>query len=263
MSPTYRCIHVEIFEKYAVLSLNRVEKKNALHHDMLTECLSALHFLETKEDIRVLLLRSNGSDFCAGADIHWMQSSALSDFETNVNEAELLAELLYLIYTYTKPVIALAQGNAMGGAIGLLAASDIVLAERNALFALPEVKIGLIPAIVSPYLIQTIGARAARYYCLTGQSFSAEKALELQLIHRITESDELHREGLNMVNTLLNNAPNASSAIKTLIRKMNHEPITVSLVHDNAVLLARTRASHEAQKGIRSFLEKTKLNWSA
>ena len=176
----------------ARLTLDRPDKRNALHGPMIAALSKALQQLAASS-ARVLLIHGEGEHFCAGADIGWMQKVATLSADENYDDAEALADLLYQLHVFPKPTVVLAHGATLGGGLGLLTAADIAIAAPNAVFGLPEVKMGLVPSVISPYVIAAIGQRQAHYYFLTGEKFGAEKAADLGLIHQVTESDTLMR----------------------------------------------------------------------
>ncbi len=244
----------------ATITLNRPDKHNAMHGPLIAELSNALQSL-AKDDSRVLLMNGNGKNFCAGGDIAWMQKIAGASKEENEQDAQSLANLLYQLYCFPKPTIVLAHGASLGGGLGLLAAADIAIAAKNAVFGLPEVKIGLTPSMISPYLIAAIGERMAHYYFLTGERFAAEVAYRLGLIHQVTETDALLSVGITLAQTILQNSPNALRAAKQLIREVSHEKISEQLTQRTAAHLADLRATPEAQEGLNAFLQKRKPMW--
>jgi methylglutaconyl-CoA hydratase len=254
-------IQVSASDGIATITLNRPEKRNAMHGQMITALLHALRLFSDDNQVRVLLVRGNGDHFCAGADIGWMQQIASGTYSDNYDDAQLLADLMYALYSFPKPVIVLTHGATMGGGLGLVAACDIAIAAKNATFGFSEVKIGMVPSTISPYVITAIGERAAHYYFLTGDRFGAEEAHRMGLIHQRTEQDALLSTGLTLAKTILQNSPTAVVAAKQLIRYVAKEKISEELVQKTAEHLANLRSSPEAQEGLKAFLEKRPPNW--
>lgn len=253
-------IQVSTVDKIATLSLNRPDKRNAMHGPLISECLQALCALAA-DSSRVLVINGSGENFCAGGDIAWMQKIANGTRDENYNDAQLLADLLYQLYIFPKPVIVLAHGATLGGGMGLVSAADIALAANNAVFGLPEVKIGLAPSMISPYVISAIGERMAHYYFLTGERFGAEVARNIGLVHQVVEADALSGAGLNIAKMILENSPDALRSAKELIHSASKQKITQELTQKTAEHLAELRASEQAQEGLRAFLEKRKPRW--
>lgn len=245
----------------ATITLNRADKRNAMHASMIKEILLALSACSHDADVRVLVLRANGEHFCAGADIQWMQTIASASLEENNDDAQLVADLMFQLYHFPKPTMVLAHGATMGGGLGLLSACDIAIASDSAIFAFSEVKIGITPSTISPYVVSAIGERAAHYYFLTGERFSAEEAHRIGLVHRVTTPDALDSMGMEIAHGLLKNSPQALIAAKQLIRYVTNQKITEDLGQKTAEHLANLRASPEAQEGLRAFVEKRAPVW--
>lgn len=254
-------ILVSKVEQIATITLNRPDKRNAMHAPLIKEVLQALKAMANDTAIRVLILNGNGDNFCAGGDIGWMQKIATGTDAENYDDAQLLADLLFAVYTFPKPTIVLAQGAVLGGGLGVLAAADIAIASKEAMFGLPEVKIGITPSMISPYMIAAIGERAAHYYFLTGERFNAERAFQLGLIHQIAENEALQSIGISLAKKLLENNPKAMAAAKHLISYVAKETITAQLAQKTAEHLAELRATPQAQEGLKAFLEKRKPQW--
>jgi len=242
------------------ITLNRPDKRNAMHGPLISELSTALQNA-AEDETRLLIINGNGDNFCAGGDIAWMQKMAESSKKENEADAQFLAQLLYQLYCFPKPTIVLAHGSTLGGGLGLLAAADIAIAAKSAIFGLPEVKIGITPSMISPYLIAAIGERNAHYYFLTGERFGADVAYRIGLIHQVAENETLLSEGMTLAQTVLENSPNALRAAKHLIRFVNHEKISAQLVQRTAQHLAELRVTEEAQEGLKAFLEKRKPRW--
>lgn len=246
--------------KIAIVTLNRADKRNAMHGPLISELSLALTTLAQSET-RVLILNGAGEDFCAGGDIAWMQHMINASQDQNEADAKQLAELLLQLYHFPVPTIVLAQGKTFGGGMGLVTASDIALANKDAVFGFPEVKIGMTPAVISPYVIAAIGVRQASYYFLTGESFKAEEAKSIGVIHRIIDHQPLLDAGLALANTLLVNGPYALSGVKKLIPDVARQKISSELAMTTAEHLAERRVSQEGQEGLRAFLEKRPAKW--
>jgi methylglutaconyl-CoA hydratase len=240
--------------------LNRPDVRNAFDGLMVTELRQVLFDLGTVEAVRIIVLGGRGPAFCAGADLDWMRARAAFSRDENLREAQALADMFFTIYQSTKPVVARVHGAAMGGGAGLVAASDIAVAALGTHFAFPEVRLGLVPAVVSPYVLGKIGESAARELFLTGERFEAVRALEIGLIHAAVPEEDLDATIERRVRELLLSGPRAMSEAKALIREVAYrrpediQRYTVERVAD-------LRVSAEGQEGMRSFLEKRKPNW--
>jgi len=245
----------------ASVTLNRPEQHNAFDDGMIAELIELLGQLEQDDRVRVLVLRAAGKSFSAGADLNWMRRMADYDLAQNTDDAMQLAELMRRLNCFPKPTIALVQGAAYGGGVGLIACCDIAIASKQALFCLSEVKLGLIPAVISPYVIEAIGARAARRFMLTAERFSAEQACRLGLVHQVVEAQELDKTLDSMLEFLLAAGPAAQAAAKDLIRAVSNQPIDSDIIQNCAQRIARIRATSEAREGLDAFLEKRKPNW--
>lgn len=259
-----KCEFIEVKKEkgIATVALNRPDKRNAMHPDMVAELKQAFSALAEDNAIHVLLLCGRGEHFCAGADIAHMKAMAECSYEENFDDAQQLADLIYQIYDFPKPVIGLAHGATLGGGLGLLAACDIALAARDASFGFSEVKIGITPSTISPYVISAIGQRAARYYFLTGVRFGAEEAAKIGLIHQVTDDDALYRTGHALATTMLLNSPSAMNAAKHLINHIAYHNVTPELAQKTAEHLANIRTSKQAKEGLQAFLEKRTPIWS-
>jgi methylglutaconyl-CoA hydratase len=245
----------------ASVTLNRPEQHNAFDDGMIAELIELLGQLEQDDRVRVLVLRAAGKSFSAGADLNWMRRMADYDLAQNTDDAMQLAELMRRLNCFPKPTIALVQGAAYGGGVGLIACCDIAIASKQALFCLSEVKLGLIPAVISPYVIEAIGARAARRFMLTAERFSAEQACRLGLVHQVVEAQELDTTLDSILEFLLAAGPAAQAAAKDLIRAVSNQPIDSDIIQNCAKRIAQIRATSEAREGLDAFLEKRKPNW--
>ena len=243
----------------ARLSLNRPDVHNAFDDVMIAELIEALNSAENDDAVRVLVLQSAGKNFSAGADLNWMRSMAEKDYQQNIDDAGELSLLMQRLDELSKPTIALVQGAAFGGAVGLAACCDMVLAQPKTSFCLSEVKIGLIPAVISPYVVKAIGERQSRRYMLTAERFFAEQALALGLVHRIV--DDFEPALAEWLDALLNNSPQALDACKSLIANVGSRPIDASVRKHTIEAIAKIRVSDEGQEGLSAFLEKRPAAW--
>ncbi|RXS44192.1 gamma-carboxygeranoyl-CoA hydratase [Idiomarina sp. 29L] len=243
----------------ATLTLNRPEVHNAFDDVMISELLQALKNVEDSEQARVLVLRSEGKNFSAGADLNWMRSMADKNYQQNVEDAGELGLLMERLDLLSKPSIALVQGAAFGGAVGLAACCDIVLAQPHSSFCLSEVKIGLIPAVISPYVVRTIGEKQSRRYMLTAERFFADEAQKLGLVNDVV--DDFEEPLNNLLDALLANSPQAVTACKELIRNVGSRPINKDVRDHTIKAIAEIRVSDEGQEGLSAFLEKRPAAW--
>lgn len=255
-------IVVTVSDNIATILLNRAEKRNAMHGPLIKEMIQALQALAEDKAVQVLMIRGTGQHFCAGADIAWMKQIAAGSYSDNYDDAQLLADFLFNLYHFPKPTIALVHGATMGGGLGIVAACDIALAAKNASFAFSEVKIGIAPCIISPYVIAAIGERQAHYYFLTGDRFDALQGERMNFLHQVVENDDLLTRGIALAKILQKNGPHALTAVKRLIRQVTKEKITTELSQKTAEYLANLRSSPEGEEGLRAFLEKRTPVWS-
>ncbi|EDQ00876.1 enoyl-CoA hydratase-related protein [Shewanella benthica] len=239
--------------------LNRTDKHNAFDEVMITEMIQTLDHFATNDQCQILVLKANGKNFSAGADLNWMRKQAKMDFEQNLGDANELAKLMSTLDKFPKPTIALVQGAAFGGALGLICCCDIAIANERASFCLSEVKLGLIPAVISPYVVRAMGQRASRRYMLTAERFTAEKALELQVIHEI--NDDLEAAAEPIIQALLANSPQGMTWVKTLLSRLEDGVIDDATLDYTSECIARIRVSNEGQEGLNAFFDKRKPNW--
>lgn len=246
----------------ATLTMNRPELHNAFDDTLIAELTDVLKELDDDSDVRVVILAANGKSFSAGADLNWMRRMADYSREQNLADAEELAELMRTLNTLSKPTIALVQGAAYGGGVGLVACCDIAIASARALFCLSEVKLGLFPAVISPYVIAAIGPRASRRYFLTAESFDAGEALLLGLVHQVVADEcELSDAAEGLVSRLLANSPAAMEGAKNLIAAVYGRQLDDALIADTAGRIADQRSSREGREGLSAFIEKRKPSW--
>jgi len=241
------------------LTLNRAENYNALNRNFIDELTETVNELDS--ETRILVISANGKHFCAGADINWMKASALLSDDQNREDAMAFSNMLNAVDTFKHPTLARIHGAALGGGTGLACCCDIVVASENAQFAFSEVKLGIIPATISPYSIAAIGSRAARKYFLTGERINANDAYRLGLVHDVCELSQLEATVEQHIESLLRASPQAQIEAKKLISDVAGKEIDLSLRTSLGDRLATIRASDEAQEGLTAFLEKRPANW--
>ena len=252
----------EIDGPIGIVTLNNPEKHNAFDDVLIADLTAAFRILDANAAIRVVVLSAVGKSFSAGADLNWMKRMASYSQEENLRDAMALATLMRTLYDLCKPTIARVQGAALGGGVGLVACCDMAVGTHNATFSLSEAKLGLIPAVISPYVIAAIGERAAHRYFLTAERFDAGEAFRLGLLHEIAPSDDEMDERINDLTTaLMRCSPNAIAEGKQLIAAVAGRSIDDSLTRNTAERIARVRASEEGREGLGAFLEKRKARW--
>jgi methylglutaconyl-CoA hydratase len=245
----------------ARVTLSRPEVHNAFDDRLIAQLATTFTELGSDPQVRVVVLRAEGKSFSAGGDLAWMQRMAGYSFEQNLADATALGEMLRVIDRCAKPTLAVVQGPAYGGGVGLVAACDIAVAAETATFALTEVRLGLIPAVISPYVIAAIGERAASRYFLTAERFSAADARRLGLVHDVVQADRLEDLTENLLGALLAGGPESQAAAKDLVRSVARRPMDEGLLRETAERIARQRASVEGREGVAAFLEKRKPGW--
>jgi methylglutaconyl-CoA hydratase len=242
------------------LTLDRPQLHNAFDDALIAELIKVLALYKTHPQSRLLVLRANGKSFSAGADLNWMQRVAQYTQDQNKDDAENLAELMSSLYYFPHPTIAVVQGAAFGGGVGLVSCCDIALASDKASFCLSEVKLGLVPAVISPYVIAAIGARQAQRYFLSAERFDAQTAYHLGLVQQLCSAEDLETQTMALINTILSNAPLALTACKQLIHRVD-AAINPELRDYTTSLIAQLRVSPEGQEGLAAFLEKRPAGW--
>lgn len=246
----------------ATLTLNRAELRNAFDDEMIQSLINALATIKENPAVKVLLLNAQGKHFSAGADLNWMARMAKNTSQQNFADAQQLAKLMSDLYHLPIPSVAVIQGAAYGGAVGLAACCDMVFAASSTSFCLSEVKLGLIPAAISPYVIRAIGERQARRYFVSAELIGAQQAQALGLVHEVADDVE-HMQQLSQqwLNNLLKNGPKAMQAAKKLALDVSLQPIDQALSDDTAQRIADIRATDEAIEGLAAFLEKRPPHW--
>ena len=245
----------------ALLTLNRPEVHNAFDDALISSLLEALRRLSEDSNVRVLCLTGAGASFSAGADLNWMRRAANFSEEDNTADAHQLAAMLRTLDEFPCPTLALVNGAAFGGGIGLVAACDIAIASTQARFSLSEVRLGLVPATISPYVVAAIGQRAARRFYLTGERFDANTAHSIDLVHEVVPHDELKAAGEKIIDTLLSGGPKAQAVAKHLIKQTAPARDRDHLDAWTARLIAEIRQTDEAAEGLAAFFDKRPAAW--
>ena len=245
----------------AQVILNNPDKHNAFDDQMIIELTNAFNALAANANVRIMLLKSEGKSFSAGADLEWMKRMASYSYQQNLNDARALAAMLKALHQMPIPTIARVQGAAFGGAIGLISCCDIALASSNASFALSEVKIGLVPSTISPYVIAAIGERHAKRYFMTAERFDTNTALQISLVHEAVEEQFLDDKVEQLITAILSNGPEAVVAAKQLVFAVSGKAIDSSLIEHTCEVIAGIRVSAQGQEGLSAFLDKRKPHW--
>jgi len=254
-------IRLEISGGVARITMARPEKHNAFDDVLIADLTDAFERAGADDAVRVVILEAEGKSFSAGADLGWMERMADYSEEENLADARKLAHMVRVLNELPRPTIARVQGAAFGGGVGLVAACDIALASHTASFCLSEARLGLIPSVISPYVVEAIGARAARRYFQTAERFDAEQAQALGLVHEVVPRERLDSRLAELVGHLLDNGPAAMAASKELIRRVASGPVDDAMVEDTARRIADIRATAEGREGLRAFLEKRGPKW--
>ncbi|MDZ4313297.1 MAG: enoyl-CoA hydratase/isomerase family protein [Azonexus sp.] len=258
---TFQALEIELNSPVATIWMNRPIMHNAFDEILIAELTAALITLDADNDVRIVILAGRGKSFSAGADLNWMKRAANNGLDDNLNDARALARMLRTLAEMKKPTIARVQGAALGGGMGLAAACDIAVAASNAVFATSEVKFGIIPSAISPYVLRAIGARQAYRYFQSAERIDAERAREIGLVHETVEAPQLDAKVQEIVEALLLGGPLSQAAAKDLIRAVNGQSINETLIEDTAHRIAYLRATPEAREGIAAFLDKRPPNW--
>ncbi|MFM8681978.1 MAG: enoyl-CoA hydratase/isomerase family protein [Alphaproteobacteria bacterium] len=247
----------------ARLVLDRPEIHNAFDDALIASLTEALLRVEADPGVRVVVLAGEGRSFSAGADLNWMKRMALYSEEENRRDADALARLMRTLDRLAKPTVAAVHGAAIAGGCGLVACCDVAIASERASFSISEVRLGLIPAVIGPYVVGAIGQRAARRYVLTAEAFDAREALRIGLVHAVVPAEALAGEVQALCARIVANGPAALAAAKELVRDVARAPLDDALVAETARRIAAIRVSPEGREGIASFLEKRRPGWNA
>jgi len=254
-------LSLHIHNAVARITLTQPEVRNAFSDEVIAEITAAFLDVGARADVRCVVLAAEGPAFCAGANLHWMRRMADYTHEENIADAGKLAEMLRVIYACPQPTIARVQGDVYAGGMGLVAACDMAVAVDTAGFCLSEVKLGLIPATISPYVIRAMGARAAHRYFLTAERFDATEALRTGFVHAVVAADTLDAKVDELVKALVSASPNAVRACKKLVMDVAEREINAQLIAATVEGIADIRASAEGREGVQSFLQKRKPAW--
>jgi methylglutaconyl-CoA hydratase len=245
----------------AQITLSRPDVRNAFNDEVIAELTQAFAQLGARYDVRCIVLAADGPAFCAGADLNWMRKMADYSRDENLSDAAKLADMLRVIYECPKPTVARVQGDVVAGGMGLVAACDIAVSTDSANFCLSEVKLGLIPATISPYVIRAMGARSAHRYFLTAERFSAADALRIGFVHEVVSPEQLDAKVGEITNALCNASPNAVKVCKKLLQDVADREISQPLIDATVAGIADIRSSPEGKEGVTSFLQKRRPSW--
>lgn len=249
-------------EGVVTIALQRPEVHNAFNDTLIREMLELFDGFDGRDDLRAVVLKGNGKNFCAGADLNWMASMVDYDRSQNIRDSAGLAKMFASINESPIPVIGRVHGAAIGGGVGLVAVCDVVIAEKGAKFGLSEVKLGILPAVISPYVIRKIGETHARALFLTGERFDAERALRIGLVHTVVEGDEKLDEAVeDTIANLRTSGPQAVRECKRLIEHVAHSELAEAIPYTIEAIADR-RTSEEGQAGMKAFLQREKAPWA-
>jgi methylglutaconyl-CoA hydratase len=257
----FSIIELVISQNVATVSLNRPDIRNAFNEVMISELILCFESLQQREDIRIIVLRGNGKAFCAGADLNWMRDVAKYSYEENYHESLQLSKCFYTIYSSPKPTIAVVHGAAIGGANGLLAACDMAYCDNQTVFSLSEVKIGIVPACISPYVIKRVGEYGARELMLTGRRINGPEAQSFGLVNKSLPAGELDAHVNGVIELLRSSGPKAVAQCKVLIDQVTNQISLEEALSYTAKMIANIRASEEGQEGMAAFLGKRSPKW--
>lgn len=251
----------DVKDGIATITLNRPEVHNAFNEGVMDEMTALVRKAGADDGVRLLILRGNGKSFCAGGDLNWMRKSANYSYDENVQDAMRLGVLLKELNFLPKPTMALVHGNIFGGGVGLASCCDILIAEEGAKFCLSEVRIGLIPSIIAPYVIGAMGLRMARRYFMTAERFDAQTAYRIGFAHEVAAAGQLDAEAQKIIDALMDGAPLAQGRGKKLMLDIVGHPIDDKVIDVTVRQIAEARASDEGKEGLSAFLNKTEPSW--
>ena len=257
----YETLEIRTEGGVTTIWMNRPDVHNAFNAQLIADLTAACRELDADDTVRIVVLAGRGKSFSAGADLNWMKAAAAASVEDNLDDARRLAGMLHTISGMGKPTIARVQGAALGGGMGLASACDICVAAEQAVFATSEVKFGIIPAAISPYVIRAIGERQAYRYFQTAERITAARAGEIGLAHEVVAAEALDAKVVEIVAALLQGGPKAQAAAKDLIRNVANRPVGEAVVEDTARRISSLRATPEAKEGLDAFLSKRPAAW--
>lgn len=258
----FNTIDLIVNDYYATIRLSRIEVRNAINPEMIREIQEALSLLVGDDKVRAVVLMGEGSVFCAGADLQWMKSSAANSYEQNLEESKLLHQFFQCIYQFRKPLIAMVHGAAMGGALGILAACDVVFCAEDTQMAFSEVKLGIIPATIAPYVLKKTGISRAMDVMLSARRFSGNEACLMGLVNKSVPGVELEQVTKDYITHFKHASPAAVEACKALLKALDDEGSSFEEKTDRTIeAIASAKASKEGQEGMQAFLEKRPPNW--
>lgn len=258
----FKTIKVQLGESMAWVNLDRPEVRNALNPELIRELTEAFDWLNSRDDIRVIILKGNGKCFCAGADLEYMKDMARYSYPQNLADAERLSKLFQTIYFCNKAVIVDVHGACIGGANGIIAAADIVIAEKETKFAFSEVRLGITPATISPFVVSKIGNTAAKELMLTGRRFTAAEAKDFRLVNVVVDESEMIDTERQYIDHFLHASPDAVAECKNLLRMVSGTDDRYSPIFmQTSVAIANQRISKAGQEGMSAFFEKRKPSW--
>ena len=260
MGASFETVRLEMDSGVARVTMNRPDIRNAFNEVMISELRQAFAAINADESVRVVVLTGEGKSFCAGADLHWMRKVVSYTYEQNYEDSLNLASLMREVYDCPRPVVGRINGAAIGGGTGLVAVCDIPVAADTAVFSFSEVKIGLVPACISPYVLKRVGERYGREYFLTGERLTADKALRCGLVNRVVASDDLDTAVDEVVGNLLTSGPDALATCKRMVRMVGDMDLDAA-GPATAEMIAKLRMSEEGQEGMAAFLERRKPAW--
>ncbi len=257
----YETVTYEKQDRLALVTFNRPEIHNAFNSTVITEMQEIFDEIAGDDSLRAVVLSGKGKSFCAGADLNWMRGVIKQSFEENLEESNALADLFWSIYTCKRPVIGRINGAAIGGGTGFVAVCDIAIAARSAVFSFSEVKIGVVPACIGPYVIKKMGEGKTRELFITGERMKADRAHEVGLVNRVVEDDHLDAETDTLLKHILTSGPEAVAMAKKLISDVPNQTPDEFKPY-TAEMIARLRVSDEGQEGMDAFLNKRKPRWA-
>ncbi|EED99763.1 enoyl-CoA hydratase-related protein [Burkholderia multivorans] len=246
----------------AWVNLVRPEVRNAFNESMIDQLADCIRSLSSRAEVRLIVVASSGTAFCAGADMNWMKRASTNSFEANLEDARRFAAMMAVLHGSSKPTLARVQGGAFGLGVGLACACDVVIASERATFGVSESRFGILPAVIGPYLLEAVGTRQAKRLALTEVPTSAPEAKAIGLVHHVVPESELDACVERVVRDLLGNGPVALQEIKALFHSLTGRPINAETSELTAETIARVRATDEAKEGFAAFLEKRPASWT-